>query len=282
MKKKKNRGYSLVELLIAMVILSLIMVSIASFASSTTSTYVRTKADAELQQDGVQVLDMLSDKIMQAKVVRIGVGDTDTSGKVIDCTEYCSASDHLCGYVDASGKMMLDEHTPLTGSTGGDAYVFNELDESAIVPGVAGKNLQYIAVLYDTVMTDTTHYKYMLDIYRFTDNEIHLYRFSGSERFSAQQTTADPAEVDPSEATLDHWMDGWINSVASQDSSFMEASKDDHLICSTVEKADLYASPADNSIFIKIDLKNERKRAENSVQSMITIRNNYVLQPKGF
>ena len=280
MKKKKNRGFSLVELLIAMVILSLIMVSIASFAYSTTSTYVHTKADLELQQDGVQVLDMLSDKIMQAKTVRIGVGELTSEGKAL-CYEYCSAADHQSFGVDTGGRLLEDEHNYLSGSTGNAAYAFSELDENAIIPGVTTKELQYIAVLYDSTMDNKTHYQYVLDVYRFINNEVYLFRVLGNERFSAQSSVANPTDVDPTDAMLDAWMDREISTVADKTAADLEAVKSENLICSTVDEVDLYASPNDNSIFIKIDLKNERKRAENSVQSMITIRNNYVLQPKG-
>ena len=66
MKKKHNQGFSLVELVIAVAILAIIMVAIASFMTSTTKSYNRAKNDAQLQQTGQELFDMISDKVMQA------------------------------------------------------------------------------------------------------------------------------------------------------------------------------------------------------------------------
>ena len=277
MKNKKNRGFSLVELLIAMVILSLIMVGIASFASSTTSTYVRTKADVEIQESAAQTMDMISDKIMQAKVVRIGVSGSATSGAL----EYCSPGDHQASSVDSStGKLLDASGSDVLGSGGRKAIAFHKLNDTAVDPNDADAKLQYIAVLYDT-NSGSDKYKYMLDVYRFQDDCIYLYRYSGAERVTARESTA-AGEKDPTEDELDVWMDSWIKSTCDNTVDYLKSTSNQHLICSDLESVDLYASPNDNSIFLTMSFKNEKRRAADTIQSMITLRNSYVLQPKGY
>ena len=75
MKKTNNQGFSLVELILAIAILAIIMVALASFMGTTTRTYTRTKNDIEVQEKGQQLYDSIADKMMQATCIRIGTSD---------------------------------------------------------------------------------------------------------------------------------------------------------------------------------------------------------------
>lgn len=73
--KKVNQGFSLIELLIAMTILSIVMIMIVSFMSTTSAAYRKTKKNLNIQTESMKVLEQLSDTIMQAKYIRIVTKD---------------------------------------------------------------------------------------------------------------------------------------------------------------------------------------------------------------
>ncbi len=253
MIKKNNRGFSLVELLIAMVILSLIMVSIASFASTTTSTYVRTKTDVELQEDGNDVLNLISDKLMQAQRVRIGTTNN----------EYTISS------TASSGKIL---------------NTFYELNELAVVPG--SENLEYIAVAYDGAIGDS--YGTVADVFYFYKNYLFVFRHYIAERPSAVESTDPDLTGDDMDLYLINYIASDCKTYTDDE---LEDLKKEHLICDTLEyvegtpgslNVDMEAYPEDNSLMIKLNFKAKRSRAENVAMSTIVIRNSYVLSPKGY
>lgn len=298
MKNSNNRGFSLVELLVAIAIMSIILISIASFASTTTSTYVQTKADVELQADGADVLNLISDKLMQAKYVRIGTTKAtqklDFSGNVVldgsgnpvmetSTIEYCAYGDHQSAYESVDGELGKNATDKVTGSANQAVVKSFRMLQSDTIQSTSGEQLQYIAIGYDTADVTSASSgskeicRFMLDVYYFYENGVYLYRFAGEERYSANESYT---TKDKTVAELDVWMDGNINSIFSITN--MEGEKQLHLVCDTVEYADIYASTDDNSLYINMDFKKKNKRAVNSIQSMVTVRNSYVLQPKNY
>lgn len=83
---KHNKGFSLIELLIAITILSIVMVMIGQFMSSSTAAYKKTKNNLNVQSEAMNVITSISDTISQANYVRVAVADNsayiieDTSG----------------------------------------------------------------------------------------------------------------------------------------------------------------------------------------------------------
>lgn len=77
MKKRKihNRGFSFVELLIAMTILSIVMLMVVNFMSMTTGAYRKTKKNLNIQTEALQVMEQMSDTLMQAAYIRVSAGD---------------------------------------------------------------------------------------------------------------------------------------------------------------------------------------------------------------
>lgn len=70
---KHNRGFSLIELLIAITILSIVMVMIGQFMSSSTAAYKKTKSNLDVQSEAMNVIANISDTISQASYVRVAV-----------------------------------------------------------------------------------------------------------------------------------------------------------------------------------------------------------------
>ncbi len=73
--KKHNQGFSLIELLIALTILSIVMIMVVQFMSTSTAAYQKNKSNLNLQTEAMQVLEQMSDTLMQANYIRVTTKD---------------------------------------------------------------------------------------------------------------------------------------------------------------------------------------------------------------
>lgn len=71
MKRNRNKGFSLVELLIAIAILAIIMVMMSSLLSSTLHEQRKTKKAMQMQTEAQRIYYQLSEALMQATYVRV-------------------------------------------------------------------------------------------------------------------------------------------------------------------------------------------------------------------
>lgn len=276
MKRKHNQGFSLVELLIAIAILSLIMIALASFMGSTTNSYVRSRNDIELQQAGQEVLDLISDKLMQAKLVRIG---TTTR-------EYAAVGTAGSEKAGADFALLDDAGAPLTTIDNRPRYSFDALTETAITDT---NYLTYIAVVYEAPKTNASGeeaYGASIDIFYFKDGDIYLFRNDGS-LFVRPSSNGDGANTDPDPTVeeLDSYFTSYIDAVRNTvNNGSMESLRQDFLLCNTnmheeaVPAAGVYALPDENALYLYMDF--EKQGMENRAEGMVTIRNSYVLKPK--
>lgn len=90
-KVNRNKGFSLIELLISIAILAIIMVMISGFLTSTLRAQKKTKKDMQVQSEAQRIYYQLSDILMQATYIRVqsqdGKGYTyDSSSNSIDTT----------------------------------------------------------------------------------------------------------------------------------------------------------------------------------------------------
>ncbi|MBP3234128.1 MAG: prepilin-type N-terminal cleavage/methylation domain-containing protein [Eubacterium sp.] len=74
---KSNKGFTFVELIISMAILSLIAVAIVGVMSSNTVIFRKTKTDLEVQNVAMDSMTMLENDLMQAKYIEIESDDPD-------------------------------------------------------------------------------------------------------------------------------------------------------------------------------------------------------------
>lgn len=74
-KKKHNQGFSLIELLIAMTILSIVMIMVVQFMSTSSAAYRKNEKNLNLQTEAMKVIEQMSDTLMQAKYIRIETKD---------------------------------------------------------------------------------------------------------------------------------------------------------------------------------------------------------------
>lgn len=71
----KNKGFSLVELLIAVTLLSIIMIMVTQFMSSTSWAITKTQKNQNIQTEAMEVGGQFSDAIMQATYIRVRTQD---------------------------------------------------------------------------------------------------------------------------------------------------------------------------------------------------------------
>ncbi len=67
--KLNNRGFTFVELILAVAILSIVMISIVHFMTTTSTVYSRSNRDNEVQSQAQDVYQMISSCLMQANTV---------------------------------------------------------------------------------------------------------------------------------------------------------------------------------------------------------------------
>lgn len=283
MKQKQNQGFSLVELILAVAILGIIMVAIASFMTTTTKTYKRTKNDTEMQQTGQELFDMITDKIMQANEIRVGtVKETvDGDGNIVksDQKEFAILGTNLSAKVDpTTGQLLKENGTPANTSGAGYAmYSFDELDEDDT------RVVEYIAVFYEgyNEFAGSKGYGPIVDTYYFDSESgaVYMYRHSGGVRGSSQNSNPDgspktrvPSNPDSLRMQKDSMINTSINPIASL------TDLDDHIVCENVSTIHGYAIPKENALFLQIEM--EKGGMENLSKGMVTIRNSYVLEQK--
>ena len=72
---KRNKGFSLVELLVSIAILAIIMVMVVQFMGTASVSIRRTRKKMDLQTEAIEFREQLSDVLMQASYVRIQAKD---------------------------------------------------------------------------------------------------------------------------------------------------------------------------------------------------------------
>lgn len=274
MKKKSNQGFSLVELLIAIAILAIIMVGIARFMGSTTKTYNKTRHDLEIQEAGQQVFDMMSDKIMQAKEIRIGM-----NGK-----EYAILGANESVKIAVDGSLVDDSDSKVaTSGAHRELYAMQYLTKDDVegLPDAA-KKIDYIAIYYERSVTSDsdTAYGPVVDVFYFYNDCIYMLRHEGGKRSNSLNPNDDGGTV---VSNMNHYeqlgMDSMMNSGIKDISTLSESELLDARVCENVKNLYGYVIPADNAIYLQLDL--EKNNNSNTSQGVITIRNSYVLVPKG-
>lgn len=301
MKKNNNQGFSLVELLIAIAILAILMVGVASFMSRTTHIYTRTRNDIELQKTGQEVYNLISDKIMQASEIRIGY----------DGKEYVAYGTNGSNLVDAQGRLYIKSYDtnlevqiqdlPAT-SSGRALYAFSALKPQT---GEEKKSIDYICILYEqksqvNIGANSEHkainnpYQQVMDIYYFIKPEgsdtmnIYLYRLNGAYRLDSVYNPTDAdKEVYQTENTGEKrgyvelgsaakWID--LDSEILKYEDLTSTDSRLSLVCENVTGAYVYAVAPENALNMVLDF--EKQSITNTDQGMITLRNSGVLQPK--
>ena len=121
MKRKKfnNRGVTLVELVIALAVLSMLLVAVIMMMSNNSVIYRKTKADINVQTAAQETYNSIQDCIMQAKYIEIqAYSDTDATVKTYKKGSLIGEGDPAISFdklmsVDGSGVVTYTNLHPV-------------------------------------------------------------------------------------------------------------------------------------------------------------------------
>jgi prepilin-type N-terminal cleavage/methylation domain-containing protein len=135
-EKRLNKGFTLVELIIAIAMLAFLMTAVCSFMSSGIIGYKNAKADIRVHNSAQETYDKLSDAIMEARDIYL-FGYLDGEDKL-----YCFVRDEeqADNITTVESKMGLSDTMGIGSST------------AAYFTDIAGKKIQVKALVIDTAV----------------------------------------------------------------------------------------------------------------------------------
>lgn len=193
-KLNNNRGFTFIELVIAVAILTIIMGSVVQFMATTSVAYQRTNRDNEVQRQAQDVYDTISTCIMQAnKVVLYGKAGTASSPQfyITDNQPKVATYDPSEGWLGNAEGKKLKFDIPYANTTGTltspNKTTAKFLGFLAEKPG-SGSTNTYTEVKvtalyfeYQTKITGTYETCYATFYYDSTDGNLYLNRHYDSD-----------------------------------------------------------------------------------------------------
>lgn len=178
---KKNRGFSLIELLIAITILAIIMVMISGFMTSTVNSHTKNRREMQVQDEAMRIYSQVSDMIMQATYVRMTSVDgkayqydkTDREFKEVTPTVSLKQNfvpDNYCNYqlngkypdrkviVDYKTYNLVDENNKIYPNAGPEKTPIPKNDLVDAQDATNNVGLQSFRALYQQDATDSSKY----------------------------------------------------------------------------------------------------------------------------
>lgn len=195
---KNNKGLSLIEVIVAVAIVSILFLGIASFMQSSTTYYGRTKKETKLQNESQMVYRTVSDVIKNANVFQDGAESLRIEG-TFGTKKWIMVKEDHSGIVNDVYKEYKDVKItdPLDTSymadwegevsyifTGKETIVYDKAKNSVYLNGVkettSGEGA--LAVTYYTPITDkdpdnllsSRCINFQVDLSRVESNIIHL------------------------------------------------------------------------------------------------------------
>ncbi len=308
-KNNKNKGFSFIELIIVVAILSIVMIMVSRFMTSTLNTYTRTNADNKVQSNAQETYDKIANHVMMAQAVKISVTklevdnviqkstistgaiiSTSTSpgtifmgvnevGKDIDetCTHeddeiYVDANSGLIRYKTASGSM------PVLSVNGKSVFAFKSIDSTEIEKNSV-TDVMTATITKATLTTQAINIlyedneRYYVAKYRFkkpTDANSH----DGALYLTIEDTGLMLAdEFAGTEAEQLVYRKAKLSAAGSIEDPFVF--NDDNLLSKGVEKFIIVTDGNGNSLGVDIEFYNKDMKYKS--KGMITIRNSNVL-----
>lgn len=106
---KRNRGFSLIELLIAMAIMSIVMVMVTQFMGTTSAALRKTKKNLAIQTEALEVGTQFSDALVQATYMRVQTMDNQLYS--LDTTLSGERRNRIASVVEPlSGSLVVDNY----------------------------------------------------------------------------------------------------------------------------------------------------------------------------
>lgn len=279
-QKKINKGFSLIELLIAMTILSIILVSVVQFMSTSSGALNKTKRNLNLQTEAMEVGEQMADSLSQATYIRVCTRDnltykldnnldnkrkkrTDSvSGSLTGQLVVDNFPNYLPGATDK--KIILDDtnYTLLVDGTSGTAYSDGGtyVQSFRYLTKNAGELLyvkpKYIYLRYQQKVSGVESEAYVIYYFKDTDGEIYMSR----------------GEMSELGATISS--DGYNEAVSKVNAKTGE----DGLLTKSLSDCYFSADTKENTVFIDMLMKDSRySQYEYNYVETVLLRNSNVL-----
>lgn len=289
----KNKGFSLIELLIAIALLSIIMIMVIQFMSTSSGALSKTKKNLNLQTEAIEVGEQLTDAIAQATYIRVCTQDNvtykldnqlDSERKKRTVTNEGTITgelvvDNYPNYLRAGTsdrQIILDDTNYTLVDTGGSLYPKSGDEDPTSVQsfriltsnGVAGEPLyvkpKYIYVRYQKKVNGSESEAYV--IYYFKDKEVYMAR-------------GDVSDLEAVSVAEGYGMaDGYRAAVASVNTKSAGADGENGLLTECVSDCYFSADTEENTVFLDMLFEDSRysQYTYNYVETIL-LRNSNVL-----
>ncbi len=278
LKKSDNRGFTFIELILYIGILSIFMVAVVTLIGSTVASNSKVKSRKKLQTQATETYDAIADMLMGATDVRIRgqawVGVT-TSG----VTSYSKkdANFVIPGSYDGTGiedmkdgdgvlvkKGSLVKREQSAAGPGSVPDVSECYDIADIKPFLESStpssdeqtciDVKYISMKYASGIDETTKdniYTYCTLKYDETDRNIYVYRYSSDEVSFNEQY---------SRYYLDY------------------SSEEGNILCKNVDKFQLQVNPETGTFAIIMEFSDPKAGTSYDINGVVSLRNSFVLK----
>ncbi len=269
MKKSNNKGFTFIELVIYIGILSIFMIAITTLVGSTVTSNRKMTARRQIQNSASEAYDALSDMLM-------GATDVMIYGQAY--TAYSSSA-------ATTGCFVIAEEDPIKDTGTGAIYGVKPSGETADTPNtisVAGSSVTCYDIADVMSYGDLDASADATDIektYIQADDSGMMYIYI---KYGSAIDSTEARDTEFTYCTIIYDADHEVIYVhkstdASDESSFVYTANSEDVLCKDVKSFRLQVNPDEDSFSITIDLEDDLTSVSYSVSGIVSLRNSYVL-----
>lgn len=286
-KNTNNKGFTFVELLIYMGILSIFMVAVITLISSTVASNQKMNARKRLQTQATETYDVISDMLM-------GATDVKVSGKAYVQTTTAGVTT----YTQQNGNFIVAPYDPanpdqyskdsggklINTSSGTNYAVFFRTAPASggVSPGGTNRGLLCYDIADVKAFTEasggipSSDPETMMDV-----NYLYIKYASGLDASGNTIYTGCTLEFDSTahelliyryRSDVPAYYSGFMNSFIENDSGV------DDILCKNVANFQLQVNPETGSVAIILELEDTKTSATYEMQGVVSLRNSFVLK----
>lgn len=269
MKKNNNKGFTFIELVLYIGILSVFMVAVTSLVGTVVSSNRKMTNRKKIQNEASETYDTISDMIM---------GATDV--KMLGSAYVATTSAGVTSYSPVSGVFIVPDDTDTKGS-GGELMSAGGVGKCTVNLGKAGtSSYKAMSPCYDIAdmksFGDVTSPSTDDTTYITPDSSGKLYLkinyASGLKSNGDSVITSCTITYDKAEKKL------YVYKSPNLTSFFDASEADGTVLCKDVKDFKLQINPDEDSIAITLELEDSTTAASYKINGVVGIRNSYVLK----
>lgn len=303
MRRKNNKGFTFIELILYMAILGIFMVAVMSIVGTTVASNKKHRARQKLQTQATESYDTISNMVMGANMIMInGKGYVGTgSGTSISYSEVTGSfiTPNQLYRKASDGSLILSNSNAnvVKSTTSGASSVCYDIADLKSFAGTAASSdtqtfidVDYLWISYDsaigtasfcTIKYDKTAKK--LYISRAADltgvdyndyqnalstlKTINLDKYKGGAGAPSIEEASAKLKLQTAQATIDTY------------TKYSDSTADGTLLAKDVTSFQMQVNPGDNSVALIIGFQDKNTKEKYSVTSVVGLRNSFVLKP---